>query len=445
MRVTPTDRSRPTEFPRQSSLERRRLADYLQATENEIIVDQMAFKLAGVDPALAGFIPRPAKWLSHAEGRHWAFRLGGLVASAVWRLGGAAVYHFVQLLRAYAHARRCGHQLAAATSMNAYVLALSTRVGDIMPPENMGDAPACWITMPWAPLARVPDGTRCFDVFSLLTGRDLLAAYGDAVAAGVALARRRGASPWVLQTYTAFQWFAVRRALEKLDGRFVMAEHFDRWAVLADSAVTRLKSRRSAAGRERPGFELVQHGAMGALSAAEPGAASQLRLRRRLRSVTSLYVYDAGSAAAFTNDVLSAGCTARGVSVRYFKPKIALQPNPCDGARRVLFVGHPFCEDLQACVLESLKRSCDIRAFYKPHPLSRMNERMNGLDWTVIRDKNHFPQVDLLVSYPSTLIAEYATWNVPAVVHPMDLAPDQAAALVASATKELERIAPHRS
>ena len=38
-------------------------------------------------------------------------------------------------------------------------------------------------------------------------------------------------------------------------------------------------------------------------------------------------------------------------------------------------------------------------------------------NWTFIQEKNYFPAVDLLISYPSTLVTEYSNNGVAAVIH----------------------------
>src|SRR5690606_32729283 len=86
--------------------------------------------------------------------------------------------------------------------------------------------PAWCLTMPWAPLQRRAE-VKEIDVFSMLNVRDLISSYSLSLKATRALARRNGTSNWVLQSYTALRWFAVWKALEKLDGSFVIAEHFD--------------------------------------------------------------------------------------------------------------------------------------------------------------------------------------------------------------------------
>jgi hypothetical protein len=436
---------------------RRRLADYLSACANEIAIDAASMKLARKVPAELGYFPRPAKWLALAQ-IHKGFwtRTASPLAEALWRWGGCAVtfsLQWVQLRRALGrHAGEAvsggaAHQTGPQTQLpplGRYLLVFSTRAGEVVPPAGMAQPPAVWITLPWVPAPKPPPGVVPHDVMSLLTSADLRAAWADAISVTRVFSRRPALRRWVLQTYTAFRWFAVRRGLEKLHGAFITAEHFDRWAVLADSAALHLRKTgpHQDLGPTAAGWlEVVQHGTIGSLAAADPSAA--LCFPRRLRAVCALYVYDAASEVAFKRDVLSPGCVRRGPQVHHFRPTIALQPTPQRGACRVLFVGHPLCEALHLHLLAAVSRSGAIDAYYKPHPTAKMSEALVSQAWTVITERNHFPEVDLLVSYPSTLVVEYGNADVPAVVHGMDESAETSGASLAALQQKIASLLAH--
>src|SRR5690606_11827905 len=91
-----------------------------------------------------------------------------------------------------------------------------------------------WLVLPWVSLTTAAN-TRQINVLSLLRFRELLSAYLLAMRAVRLMSRRQAMAPWILQSYTALRWFVVRAAVSKVSGPFWIAEHFDRWAVLADS------------------------------------------------------------------------------------------------------------------------------------------------------------------------------------------------------------------
>ena len=71
--------------------------------------------------------------------------------------------------------------------------------------------------------------------------------------------------------------------------------------------------------------------------------------------------------------------------------------------------------------LSLLRDKYDFRAYYKPHPTAHMSESMRQLGWSIIDNPSMFPAVDLLISYQSTLVVEYAGSGVPAAVHAINL------------------------
>jgi len=409
---------------------RRKLVEFLQATENEIAIDTIAFGLAGRRPGEAGFFPRPAKWINGVGRWRWVYRLAWRVAAILWRGGGAALFFLYELVRLWRSSKVPGDD-SALLSPNGYFLGLSSRAGDLVRPPAIEDVPACWLTLPWAPVQEPPEGCRRFDMLRLLSAADLWDCYRLAVSATRALAKGKNA-PWVLQTYTALRWFAVRAALEKLRGRFVMAEHFDRWAVLVDSVVRANKRGRSRTDRQDCPLVLVQHGEVGGLSPEAWRSEFYATLRRKLGSVTMLYAFDMESATIFRTSLLTPAC-AETVQVRFYKPRISLRPVPKTDRCRVLFVGHPHCEALHVHLLGVLSSEYALDVRYKPHPLAAMSPAMSRHEWQIVTDKTGFPEADLLISYPSTLVTEYSAWNIPAVVHPLDQE-------VASSQELLERI-----
>lgn len=402
---------------------RRVVAGYLLATANEIAIDEYIIRsLTDRIPESTGFWPRAGRWV-HISSRapfliYWSWVIGRLV----WVAGGCVVFFLTQLIPALS--RTSGSALSAlkAEQEPGYVLALSCRVGDIVRPNVIGGLPKCWVTMPWAPLRQLLDGAVAIDVYALLTKRDLWHAFLEAVNATYVLFRRKRTSKWVLQSYTAFRWFVVRSAVDKLSGRLIMASHYDRWAVLVDSSVreNRISVLPSGAVQERE-LVLIQHGALGDLGSSVAKASNKLKLPRKLGEVSQLYVYDPAAEEAFKRDVFTEGCVRRGLQVHYFKPTIELTDFSAYSGLRLLFVGHPLCEPLHVHVFEILRSRLDFKGYYKPHPMAPMSASLKQVGWEIIEDVSKFPLVDLLIAYPSTLVVEYDGLGIPAAVHPMNL------------------------
>jgi hypothetical protein len=397
----------------------RMVVEYLRATENEIVIDTRGFAIAQLRPVDVGFIPRPSRWVKYGRRWPWATLWCWRLLASTWALGLASLFFLMEQWRFVRHLRAVVRPHDAATSARRIALGLSSRAADVIRPPAIASpdaAPDVWIAMPWAPLADPLPAGRSVDVFALLHPQDLMQARRLAEAAAAAMQRRR--SPWVLQSYTAFRWFCVRIALEKIDGDFLMAEHYDRWAVLVDQVVAR--RRRQARGKglaTRTSLTLIQHGAVGGLM-DQPNAPQQgLPLSYRLAGVDDLRVYDSASAEIFKNEILRAGADP---SVAMFKPTITLRAGSATSYPRLLFVGHPFCGDFHAAVYSALCRKRPVMAYYKPHPVDGMPSSLKKIDWVIVRDRLFFPEVDLLVSYPSTLVHEYGLHGINACVHPIN-------------------------
>ena len=416
----------------------RRVGDYVAATENEISIDEFLFKLVHLEPKTVGFLPRLSKWLKLGKGFPVVTFFAWSFTRYFWLAGGSSAFFFLQFFPRWLGASKVSRVTPGDVG---YILALSSRVGDIVDPRHFVDLPNTWITVPWAPLKQVPITAICLDVFSLLSRRDLWQAFCDAITATYSLFRRKRTSKWVLQSYTAFRWFAVRAAIDKLPGYMVMAEHFDRWAVLVDSSVQAQKCVVASSGdfRKRE-LILIQHGSLGNLGGEKTDSVHELRLYRKLRSVTHLYAYDAEAAYAFKSDVLSAGCSQRGLKVSFFKPSIELNAVDNFAGLKLLFVGHPLCESLHRYIFRFLCDKYDFKAYYKPHPTAPMSASMRKLGWVIIDNSSTFPAVDLLISYQSTLVVEYAGVGVPAAVHPINLENENSIDFIGTVTKRIDAL-----
>lgn len=410
--------------------------DYVRATENEIAIDAYFYGLLGFQADEFGNVPRPAKWLQSYAHKKGVIRFCAAILRFFWQYGGAATFFLMELVRFYRYWNSCENRLADARAEHEYALAFSSRAVDIIHPPVIDHEPACWITFPWASINVLPKGSRQYDIFSLLDTDDLLKACRLSIQTIGEMSRCKETAGWELQGYTAFRWLVTRIALEKLGGgRFLIAEHYDRWAILADMVAASSESMTNGQGHEAPVLTLVQHGTLAGLAASDDRVHNRLHfgLKCPLNAVARLYVYDEQSAEVFKNDILTPACVARGVDIHYFKPQITLTPVPAMGRVRVLYVGHPICEDLHIHLHEFLKNEYGMDVYYKPHPTAAMSERARSQDWHIVEGRNNFPEVDMLISYPSTLVNEYSNLGIPAVIHSLNLDKNAASEFVATA------------
>lgn len=398
---------------------RRYLVEYRAATDNEIASDLSFLQRAGTSPEKVGFVPRVPLWLGRISESARYTRMLSHVGSFFWSLSAGLPFHVVKLTQLMFLKSRTAptesHTLRHVTEVG---LALSLRATQVIKWPALS-SPAVWIVPPWVKLESSEQ--KEFPLLSLVTYRDIAFALQLAAISTLTIGRDQKRRPWILQTYTAVPWFLARIALTRVDADFVIAEHFDRWAIMTDMA-TRAWRREGRSGRQ---LTLVQHGYVGSINT---GGRSFIP-PRKLAAVTTLYVYDSESESVFRSDILHVQAAKTAVCHR-FKPAITLTPLSADGSLRVLFVGHPLCAALQIAVLEQLKGT-PLTIFYKPHPLAGLPTSCEGRDWTIIKNETIFPVVDLVVSYQSTLITEYGHHRIKSIIHDLTNEIGEASQIVA--------------
>lgn len=411
------------------------IAEYLLATQNEIAVDANVYALSGIEPAEFGYAPRPSK-LFRFSNRRKILSAAISFIRGVWRFGGAYLFVFSNwLLLSYGLRNVTAQKVEAGQD---FALAFSSRAADLITSEVVG-VELSWITFPWVPTKL--DSRKSYDYISFLDQKDLNLALKMSIIALKKLNSRPEMVKWSLQGYTAFRWFAVRVALEKVRAhRFYTAEHYDRWAMLADGVMRRRRRELKNAGCSSEGLVVLQHGMFFAAVDKNPPAMF-FSLASKLRSVVRLFVYDEESRDIFKNSVvsfLSPLCWEQ-VSV-YSSP---ISPVAMAGGKdvNVLIVGHPVCEVQHAKIYADVLSGYNLGCYYKGHPTNPGTDLVSALDWLIINDKDIFPLVDFVISYPSTLVGEYATVGIPAIVHPLNVTGDDYVSLTSSIKDKLESLA----
>lgn len=403
------------------SIDSGRIDDYFGAVSNEAAIDTHAYKLYGLDPAAGGHLPRPMKWVTRYKQLLPMIRIAALAMRLIWIMGGGIAFFFKELLAFRSYMKASCSVKRERKPFDKYGLAFSARAVNLIRPSNIEYAPNTWVTFPWvASPSRLKD-CQTLNIITLLSGKDLWKAFSLSIAAVYNMVADKDLRPWLLQSYTAFRWFATQLGLEKLEGEFYIAEHYDRWAVLMDSVVYR----KNSSIAHQCVLHLVQHGSLSALedTLAEPGLA--FALKYKLKAVSSLYIYDAVSGEIFNKDILDAS-PSRPIDIHYYSPGIELGDDIASRCFSILFVGHPICELTHIAIYRKIQEKYpDVVFCYKPHPTALPSEKIKRQRWTVIEDSQYFPAVNLIISYPSTLVAEYSLHDIPAVIHAIDISVDQ--------------------
>ncbi len=398
----------------------RKIVSYLQATDNEIAIDLLSYKILNIKPTDFGHFPRPINIL-HIFNKLNIVK-GKILLNAIyylWIFGFSFLYNCFQLFYSLLRIKFYKNKIHVLNQKPTFNLAFSLRATQIIP-EVKQNIQQIWISFPWVKLNSKE--IYAINIFSFLSINDLFISFHlSNIAVRKLFFRSKNSHSNILQSYTAYNWFLARIALEKLQGNFVIAEHYDRWAVLVDSMVFEKNHLYKNGKKEDFKFTLFQHGIIGIPSNLMNNDFN-LSLKYKLECVTELFVYDIDSKNLFIKKVLSSNCTKNLNKINFKEPSINIRLRATNASLIILFVGHPACEQLHVHLYKKLKCEFDFKAYYKPHPLKGISKLINDQDWIIINDKSFYPSVDHLVSYPSTLVIQYAKLKITSSVHPLGLA-----------------------
>lgn len=248
--------------------------------------------------------------------------------------------------------------------------------------------------------------SRGFDVdcLQLLSFLDLLGIYFRSIFYSSRFSFDKRYSNNRLYSVFFFDLLVVCRAFEEIGSldELYTGDHFDRWAVLLDLI--------SSDKNNVASLSIVQHGGLKDASGLFP-----IDLPVRLSSVGCLYCFDEGSYSIFKGSVIAEG---KFFSVVYFKNSITLSDVPKFDGVVILIVGNSLCYDFHVSIFKSMFSSSDksLKVYYKPHPTQIMSH-YESEGWEVIMQPEFFPKVDLVISYPSTLVDQYKEHGIPVLTH----------------------------
>lgn len=368
------------------------VVECIWSIKNEIEVDKFLYSMCERSAAEYAYTPRPSKWISKFSSSNFILKTVLQIVRSFWSVGLGAIFSFWELLKWHQEWRKCSSYNGPLRG--EFGLGYSDRAYEIIP-KAIKRSPEHWIIFPWNEPELLPAKSRTISFLSLVTKRDFLLAFSLSRQVHRKMLKDKNLSKHIMQNYVAFRWILVRVALSRLEGSsFYTAEHFDRWAVMAD----RLKN-----------LTLIQHGALGGIS---KNTEFPFALYYKLKNVRHLFIFNQQAEKIFVESILE----RLPLKISNFKLSIELQ-EVNDDKLSVLFIGHTLCENFQIALFQKIVERKEVLVFYKPHPLSNSSESISKQGWKVIKDKTFFPRVDIVVSYPSTLVDEYALWEIPAVVH----------------------------
>ena len=372
---------------------------------NEIAHDE--YQINASNSSIKGFpkLPRPAKWIGAIGFYPKLFKLFRYFLIPLWHAFGW-VYFIIESKKWSQESTNKNSRIGD----EKILLALSERSIDIVY-SNFPEGKRWKIFMPpWIRSEIIVGADKLIKISDLLSKIDYRQIMRLAVISHGVLNSRSEFQGWGLQSYTAWRWICVRLAVAKLPGPIVTTEHFDRWAVLVDMAV------HSAKRNKRDKYlTLIQHGSVNAKSLS---ASLNFTLPTRLKAVDELWVYSVLDENIFRNEILSSRVGK--LSIHYFSSKVSLTPIAPHSGVSVLIVGHPLCEEFHIMLAAQLRKNDAVRMYYKPHPVAPESKKIRSLDYLIFCEKNEYPSVDMVLSYPSTLVEEYVAAGIPVVEHRMN-------------------------
>lgn len=385
---------------------------FLNSARNQKAFDDIYYRMFSLSASDYCGIPRPAKWAGC--GAVFLFFIRSLAKPLVflWAYFFAYFYITAQILFYYYKSP----QLATLPSVQGLALVICDRSLTVLSKEFSSNEDFVWLVPDGVNVASENFGSALSVVASsVLNFQDVIAACFLACKAHHHLVRENGL-PFAYQSYVLPSWiiscFAVLSIKPKI---LATAEHHDRWAVLADFYAG--MNFHEAVKTE---LVVVQHG----LEHAETYqmmkvVTNGIGLPYRLKHIKVLYLFDDKQREIFFENIISPSVDSGVVDVRRISISLVLRHVPSEKFR-ILFVGHPICENFQISLWHSLETVAGLTCFYKPHPVANEGSRVHEQSWALIKDPDFFPEVDLVVSYPSTLVKEYEIFNIPAVIHALD-------------------------
>lgn len=191
-----------------------------------------------------------------------------------------------------------------------------------------------------------------------------------------------------VQSYTSFEWFVFYEVMMNVRGNYdsvIMANHYDRWAILIDGVFIEQE------------LVILQHGKI--------SLETSLGLNK-LKNINKVMCFDEASKEVFEKNILDVSPT-----FEIKKPLINLEDFSIDHFK-LLIIGEPNGTENENYIMEHLESYGEkITVFVKPHPLFQRNH-LKFSNNEIITRKDCFPKVDLVLVKGSTLGVEYENVDI---------------------------------
>lgn len=383
---------------------------YNFSARNQIVFDKFYFDMMGNAYDDYHGIPRPAKWLNRSPTINSVIKKISYSISIVWAIFGFYTFSFLSLVKILFQKIFTDPTGTNFDELKFKVVGLDVCNRSYVVQSRKGLAPVdFWLSVDFYSAQIEGRDKKTYSLCNILNCVDLWHCFCISIKAHQHLLSQEGLSS-ALQSYTALQWVGVYLALKKLRPSLIStSEHHDRWAVLADGYCSIIDERNKCS------LLLTQHGKEYRDTYTKIKKLAGNGLPYKLNNVSVLSVYNEDQSKIFEEEILSNECY-RNAKIDIIGQNLEL--TTIDSLKpSFLIVGHKFAERFHLKVLNKFSSDSDLLIFYKPHPTVKPSSVFRGGAWVFIDDINFFPKVNFILSYQSTLVDEYQSLGVDAVVH----------------------------
>ncbi len=396
------------------------------AALNQFAFDSLYYDFLGRELKAFNGVPRPSKWLNKGRGFVTCIAVLSKLILHLWCCF-AFVYFFAKAISFFSLRKKYKEK---ELDLDAVALGVCDRSYDVINQAIGIDGNITFLTLLDSHQNNLRG--RSVSVSGFLDFRDVLHIFLMSCKIHLHLMKCEDGR-LAFQSYAVVDWLAMYYALRRINPKHIItAEHHDRWAVLAD-----FYAGQYSVGSNKISFTVVQHGLefestykrMRSLGFADG-------LPCKIKNLTKIYCYSSEQFSIFVKDIFSHCAQVQSIACVYYQFGLVLS-DVVGGRKSVLFVGSPICENFHMKLYSMLCSCMSIECYYKPHPTSVVDKAIGKLGWIVIEDKGFFPRVDLVVSYPSTLVDEYRRAGVLVLQHPLECGDDELCAFYESMKEAL--------
>jgi len=371
---------------------------YVRACSTEYDFDCLGYNILGKNIEEFNGLPRPAKWMSKASRIITPIKSASYLFRFFWKYIAFYLFISVQFILFLFHHSAKRHNKLEANKKLAFATCQRAIFSIEQAYREHKEEEILWfLTASKKEIDLLSHmKNHIIDYTACINRKEIIHAFFLSIQAYKEI-RLDSNKYLIMQTYTALPWFCARLAINNLNPKaIIIASHHDRWSILADDYASTM---------EVHNFELVQHGVTYP-SDFKIMRQHPTRLSYKLRMLTGIYAYNSDQGNIILENIVDK-YNEKKITIKYFSPTIKLTEIDRTTKKKILFIGHPACEELQSIIYLAISNDFDFCAYYKPHPTAKASARIHALGWKVIEDKKIFPLVDFLISYDSTLVEEY--------------------------------------